>query len=86
MPTSQSLPSVAERAIRRRIARHGPITFADYMDAALYGPGGYYTRADANPPDDYYTAPQYALAFPPLCRIGSVRPVSSDVGDLRDGD
>ena len=79
-----SLPSIAERAIRRRIARHGLITFADYMDAALYGPGGYYTRADANPPDDYYTAPQYALAFPPLCRIVSVRRSSYDVGDLLD--
>ena len=69
MPTSQSLPSVAERAVRRRIARHGPITFADYMDAALYGPGGYYTRADANPPADYYTAPQVHPAFGALLAI-----------------
>lgn len=69
MPTSQSLPSIAERAIRRRIARHGPITFADYMDAALYGPGGYYTRANANPPDDYYTAPQVHPAFGALLSI-----------------
>lgn len=46
-------PSPAERAIRRRIARHGPITFAEYMARALYGPGGYYTRNGAGA--DYYT-------------------------------
>ena len=56
-----SVPTVAERAIRRRIARHGPITFAEYMGRALYGPGGYYTRSSAG--DDYYTSPQVHPAF-----------------------
>ena len=78
MPDS-IIPSAAERAIRRRIARRGPITFADYMDAALYGPGGYYTRAgsdvggdanaDAGPLADYYTAPQVHPAFGALLSI-----------------
>ena len=76
MPDS-IIPSPAERAIRRRIARRGPITFADYMDAALYGPGGYYTRAvadadaaaNAGPLADYYTAPQVHPAFGALLAI-----------------
>ena len=34
-----------EAEIRRRIASSGPITFAEFMDVALYHPcGGYYTR------------------------------------------
>ena len=60
-------PSPAERAIRRRIARHGPITFAEYMARALYGPGGYYTRNSAG--SDYYTSPQVHPAFGALLAI-----------------
>ena len=61
------LPTLAERAIRRRIARRGPITFAEFMDAALYEPGGYYTRATAGA--DYYTSPQAHPAFGALLAI-----------------
>lgn len=64
-----AIPTAAERAIRRRIARDGPLTFADYMSAALYGPGGYYTRAGANPLADYYTAPQVHPAFGALLAV-----------------
>ena len=60
-------PTPAERAIRRRIARHGPITFADFMAAALYGPGGYYTRNTAGV--DYYTSPQVHPAFGALLAV-----------------
>ena len=60
-------PSQAERAIRRRIARHGPITFAEYMARALYGPGGYYTRNAAG--GDYYTSPQVHPAFGALLAV-----------------
>lgn len=62
-----SVPTVAERAIRRRIARHGPITFAEYMARALYGPGGYYTRNGAG--SDYYTSPQVHPAFGALLAV-----------------
>ena len=62
-------PTLAERLIRRRIARHGPITFAEYMARALHGPGGYYTRADRNPLDDYYTSPQVHPAFGALLAV-----------------
>ena len=62
-----SIPTVAERAIRRRIARYGPITFAEYMSRALYGPGGYYTRSDVGA--DYYTGPQVHPAFGALLAV-----------------
>ena len=68
-PRSHSIPTAAERAIRRRIARRGPVPFAEYMAAALYGPGGYYTRAGANPLADYYTAPQVHPAFGALLAV-----------------
>ena len=35
--------SPAER-LRERIRREGPISFADFMEEALYGEDGYYTR------------------------------------------
>ena len=60
-------PTPAERAIRRRIARHGPITFAEFMAAALYAPGGYYTRTTAGV--DYYTSPQVHPAFGALLAV-----------------
>ncbi len=67
-PTTTDLPpSQAERAIRRRIARHGPITFAAFMTAALYGPGGYYTRPSAAA--DYYTSPRIHPAFGALMAV-----------------
>ena len=60
-------PTPAERAIRRRIARYGPITFAEFMATALYGPGGYYTRPAAGA--DYYTSPQVHPAFGALLAV-----------------
>lgn len=66
-----NVPTVTERAIRRRIARSGPITFAEYMAQALYGPGGYYTRSGAG--DDYYTSPQVHPAFGALLAVQMFR-------------
>ena len=48
-------------AIRAEIAANGPITFARFMDRALYEPGhGYYRRAAAGPgrDGDFLTAPE----------------------------
>jgi SAM-dependent MidA family methyltransferase len=49
-------------AIRAEIHRDGPITFARFMDRALYEPGhGYYRRPDAagpGPAGDFLTAPE----------------------------
>jgi SAM-dependent MidA family methyltransferase len=42
--------------LAERIRLHGPITFADYMDACLYHPQyGYYSHADRPHLNDYYT-------------------------------
>ena len=67
LTTTNLPPTPAERAIRRRIARHGPITFAEFMAAALYGPGGYYTRPTAGA--DYYTGPRIHPAFGALLAV-----------------
>jgi SAM-dependent MidA family methyltransferase len=42
-----------------------PITFAQFMEAALYGPGGYYAERPAlgGPGRDYFTAPELHPAF-----------------------
>ena len=56
-------PTGADAEARRRIALRGPITFAEFMEVALYWPdGGYYaSRRSFGPLGDFYTAP---LAHP----------------------
>jgi len=47
--------------IREEIARHGPMTFARFMERALYEPGhGYYRRPEPGPgrEGDFLTAPE----------------------------
>lgn len=64
-----------ETEIRRRIQETGPITFAEFMELALYWPqGGYYAaRSDAaapiGPAGDYYTSPLAHPAFGALLAI-----------------
>ncbi len=61
--------------IRRRIQSRGPLTFAEFMEAALYWPhGGYYRggRGDPSPtgPEgDYYTSPLAHPAFGALLAV-----------------
>ena len=56
-------PTGADVEARRRIAQRGPLTFAEFMETALYWPdGGYYaSRRSFGPLGDFYTAP---LAHP----------------------
>ena len=56
--------TLAER-LRERIRREGPISFADFMDAALYDPdGGYYARgARIGEGGDFVTSPSLSPAF-----------------------
>ena len=57
--------------IRRRITSGGPITFAEFMEVALYHPeGGYYShdRQDATH-RDYYTSPSAHPAFSALIAV-----------------
>ena len=55
----------------QRISEHGKITFAEFMELALYWPnGGYYPRLGAvTPPQDYYTAPMAHPAFGALIAL-----------------
>lgn len=58
--------SLAER-LKERIEREGPITFRDWMKAALYDPvGGYYQRSDLarwGRAGDYRTSPERSELF-----------------------
>ena len=57
--------------IRRLIAAKGPITFAEFMEVALYHPkGGYYTRErQASAHRDYYTSPSAHPTFSALIAV-----------------
>ena len=60
--------------IRDEIARDGPMTFARFMDLALYDPdGGYYRAAAARPgrEGDFLTAPEAHPIFGARCRAPS---------------
>lgn len=64
--TIQDTSALAER-LRERIAREGPITFRDWMNAALYDPrDGYYCRVGQNRwgrEGDYRTSPERSSLF-----------------------
>lgn len=53
----------AAAAIRQQIRERGPITFAEYMELALYGPGGYYERPPVGPSGDFVTSPHVHPVF-----------------------
>ena len=55
--------------IERLIAEQGRITFARFMELALYGPGGYYVNEDRHRTGDYYTAPSAHPAFGALLAV-----------------
>ena len=61
----------AEAEIRRRIAERGAITFAEFMDVALYHPdGGYYTSGErVGAAGDFYTSPSVHPAFGALLAV-----------------
>ena len=65
----------AESEVRRRIDERGAITFAEFMDLALYLPrGGYYSSGDPiGPGGDYYTSPQVHPAFASLLAVQLVQ-------------
>lgn len=61
----------AEAEIRRRITQHGAITFAEFMELALYWPGGgYYVTGDRiGAEGDFYTSPQVHPVFGALLAV-----------------
>ena len=60
-----------EETLARRIAAQGGITFAEFMEVALYWPaGGYYTRVRTpGTTHDYFTAPSAHPAFGALLAL-----------------
>jgi SAM-dependent MidA family methyltransferase len=53
----RSEPTPLAAILAERIRSHGPITFAEYMEACLYHPEyGYYAKADQRPRQDYFTS------------------------------
>ncbi len=62
--TEGSKQTDAEREIRRRIQVFGAITFAEFMEVALYHPDGYYSsRRPIGAGGDYFTSPVAHPAF-----------------------
>ena len=53
----------ALEAVADAIADHGPITFAEFMEHSLYGPGGYYERSPVGPAGDFVTSPHVHPVF-----------------------
>ena len=63
------MASFVEAALKERIARQGPLTFAQFMEMALYWPnGGYYAQPQQHP-SDYFTAPAAHPAFGALLSL-----------------
>ncbi len=64
-------PQPASQEILHRIRRQGKITFAEFMQLALYWPnGGYYSGTGRSAPArDYYTAPGAHPAFGALLAV-----------------
>jgi SAM-dependent MidA family methyltransferase len=54
---SRSEPTPLALILAERVRSHGPITFAEYMEACLYYPEhGYYTKTEQGPRRDYFTS------------------------------
>ena len=62
---------VAETEIRKRIGERGRIPFSEFMELALYHPGGgyYSTRRPVGAQGDYYTSPAAHPAFGALLAV-----------------
>lgn len=59
-----------EAAIRDEIQRQGPVTFARFMELALYGPGGFYDGTPVGANADFVTSPHVHPVFGELLGRG----------------
>jgi NADH dehydrogenase [ubiquinone] 1 alpha subcomplex assembly factor 7 len=66
-------------AVVNAIRDHGPISFAEYMELALYGPGGYYERPPVGPAGDFVTSPHVHPIFATLLATG-IRQIRDALG------
>jgi len=53
----------AAQAIRAAIEDHGPISFAEFMELALYGPGGFYESPPVGESGHFVTSPHVHPVF-----------------------
>jgi len=66
-------------AIRDAIEATGPITFAEFMELALYGRGGFYQSPPVGPSGDFVTSPH---VHPVFCELvaGALRELRDSLG------
>jgi NADH dehydrogenase [ubiquinone] 1 alpha subcomplex assembly factor 7 len=69
----------AATAIRDAIRDHGPITFVELMQHALYGPGGFYEHPPVGPEGDFVTSPHVHPVFATLL-ARAIRELWEDLG------
>lgn len=74
----------ARESVADAIRDHGPITFAEYMDLALSGPGGFFEHPPVGPEGHFVTSPHVHPVFAELLgraivdlyeRLGEPRPL-----------
>ncbi len=69
-PSATSEMSGAETEIRSHISRRGQITFAEFIELALYHPDGYYPKGSRiGARGDYFTSPVLHPAFGALIAV-----------------
>jgi SAM-dependent MidA family methyltransferase len=66
-------------AVAALIGERGPITFAEYMELALYGPGGYYEHPPVGSRGDFVTSPHVHPVFGTFV-AGAVREIWDRLG------
>jgi NADH dehydrogenase [ubiquinone] 1 alpha subcomplex assembly factor 7 len=65
--TARTLELVrAREAVAGAIRDHGPITFAEYMELSLYGPGGFFEDPPVGPEGHFVTSPHVHPVFAEL--------------------
>jgi NADH dehydrogenase [ubiquinone] 1 alpha subcomplex assembly factor 7 len=69
-PHTSRMDSPVGRTIAETIRRRGPISFAEYMEMALYGHGGFYERPPVGPGGDFVTSPHIHPVFAELLAGG----------------
>ena len=67
-------------AVVQAVLDHGPISFAEYMDLALYGPGGFYEEPPVGPTRDFVTSPHVHPVFATLL-AEAIRQLRETLGD-----